>query len=68
MSAAVPKGHTPHSFEVPLYPRSASVLLDMLEQYEQLPSMATLPGYVLIDVANFTNQLRAHLQRVAIGV
>lgn len=53
---------------VPLYPRSAQVLLDMIEQFEQLPSMATLPGYVLIDVANFRNQLAAHLQRVAIGV
>ena len=52
----------PTTLDVPLYPRSAQALLDLLE--ERVPGH---PQYVEIDLDNFRNQLRAHLQRVAQG-
>lgn len=54
---------------VDLHPLSAHILLDMLEQADiVLPAWrANAANYVAIDIDNFRNQLRAHLQRVAIG-
>jgi len=53
---------------VTLYPESAHVLLQLIEQAQELTGlMAGAPSHVLIDIDNFTNQLRAHLQRVARG-
>lgn len=55
----------PTSLEVPLYPRSAQMLLDILE--DTLYAKSGVPTYALIDLDNLRHQLRAHLQRVAIG-
>lgn len=55
----------PATLSVPLYPRSAQVLLDLLEDHPY--STEQLPLYVVIDLDNLRNQLRAHLQRVALG-
>lgn len=52
------------TLEVPLYPQSAQQLLDIVSAWE--PTEST-PPFVLIDVHNFRNQLRAHLQHVAQG-
>lgn len=69
MSAEIPRGHWPVALEVRLYPRSASVLLDVLEQAcGPCSYVSGQPQYVRVDIDNFRNQLRAHLQRVAIGV
>lgn len=56
------------TLDVPLYPASAHVLLQLIEQAQELTGlMAGAPRHVIIDIDNFTNQLRAHLQRVARG-
>ena len=54
----------PTSLEVPLYPRSAQWLLDLLSRSPIYPSE---PPYVRTDLDNFHHQLRAHLQRVERG-
>jgi hypothetical protein len=57
-----------YTFEVPLRPRSADVLLRLIEAAKGLTDLtAGEPAAVLIDIDNFTNHLRAHLQRVAEG-
>lgn len=58
---------TPYVFAVPLYPRSASVLLEILERPDVTLDYGLHPQYVCIDIDNFRNQLIAHLQRVALG-
>ena len=55
----------PTSLEVPLYPRSAQVLMDILAA--EATCWEREPQYVRTDLDNFHHQLRAHLQRVAIG-
>jgi hypothetical protein len=59
------------TLDVPLYPRSADLLLPFAEraaaEAERLFAAGALPQHVLIDVCNFRNQLAAHLQRVARG-
>lgn len=58
----------PAQLVVPLYPRSASLLLDILEDATRPESkLGEVPNYVVIDICNFRNQLAAHLQRVALG-
>ena len=52
---------------VSLYPRSATYLLDKLEEMTKPETMVGEPKYVVIDVCNLRNQLAAHLQRVALG-
>jgi hypothetical protein len=64
MSIEIPRGHNAVALEVRLYPRSADVLVGILEN----AALGPVPQYVAIDIGNFLNQLRAHLQRVAIGV
>ncbi len=56
------------TLDVPLYPRSATLLLDILEAATTPEAkLEGEPKYVLIDICNFRNQLAAHLQRVALG-
>lgn len=56
----------PTTLDVPLYPRSAHVLLTALESINRR-ELEREPQFVQIDIDNFRNQLRAHLQRVAQG-
>jgi len=61
-----PPTHGLAVLDVPLYPRSAQVLLDILEEAPY--SRMGLPRYVLTDLDNLRNYLRSHLQRVALGL
>jgi len=59
------------TLDVPLYPQSAHRLLPYAEQAaeeaEGLFAAGAIPRHVMIDLRNFSNQLAAHLQRVARG-
>lgn len=68
MRDRVPTHARPTTLDVPLYPRSAQALYDLIEQARVLTGVLDgAPHYVLTDIANFHNRLRSHLQRVAIG-
>ena len=64
MTTPTPVGDST-TLDVPLYPRSASVLLGILESNAAVIELQ--PQYVAIDLDNLRNMLRAHLQKVAQG-
>jgi hypothetical protein len=57
----------PTTLEVPLYPRSAHLLQVYVSMATDVARYDQEPPYVQIDLANFRNQLLAHLERVAVG-
>lgn len=54
-------------FPVELYPRSAHYILTVLESHTEEKILKAEPEYVGIDISNFKNDLRSHLQRIMLG-